>query len=323
LKLSVVIPFYNVQSYAPDTLRSLVRNIRDDFEFLLVDDCSTDGTPEVLEHYSRNLPGSRVLRPAHNLGLAGARNHGLDEAAGEYVTFLDGDDWIEAGYLERLVGAAERFGCDFVRVDHVQVTGNKREIRRAPQARRDEVLDPRTGILPATRSTMVDYPYAWAGIYHRRLLDRGLLHFPAGLRTAEDRPWIWRLHRLAESYAVTGLRGVYYRRAVPTSLTQVGDERQLDFFRSFDTVLEEALGDPEAETLLPKVVRTYCALIVHHNGNIDRFPRAVAQRLRSLSADALRRMPQDLVAETVATMDVERAAVLGALRNRARAAVPR
>ena len=49
----------------------------------------------------------------------------------------------------------------------------------------------------------MDYAYAWAGMYHRRLAERGLLHFTDGLRTAEDRPWIWRLHREAESFAVT------------------------------------------------------------------------------------------------------------------------
>src|SRR5262249_31088581 len=154
---------------------------------------------------ARTLPGATVVRPERNQGLAGARNAGLNAAQGEYITFLDGDDWIEAGYLERLVASIERFGCDFVRVDHVQVFGPRRKVFRVPQPRRDEVFNPRQGILPATYSTMVDYPYAWAGIYHRRLLDQGLLHFHHGLRTAEDRPWIWRLHRRAESCAVTGL----------------------------------------------------------------------------------------------------------------------
>ncbi|MCD0482068.1 glycosyltransferase [Streptacidiphilus sp. ASG 303] len=315
VKLSVIVPFYNVQAYAPDTLRSLAANTRPDFEFVLVDDCSTDGTLAVLEQYARTLPGAVVVRPEHNRGLAGARNVGLEAARGEYLTFLDGDDWISAGYLERLVGAVERHGCDFVRVDHVQVTGVKRQVQKAPQARRDEVLDPRDGILPADRATMVDYPYAWAGVYHRRLLERGALHFDEGLRTAEDRPWIWRLHRLADSYAVTGLRGVHYRRAVATSLTQVGDERQLDFIRAFDLVLEQLADDPDAELLLPKAVRTYCAVLVHHRRNADRLERDVARRLRTLSAEALRRMPQHHLADALDAMDAERAAVIRRLRG--------
>jgi glycosyltransferase involved in cell wall biosynthesis len=315
VKLSVIVPFYNVQSYAPDTLRSLAANTRSDFEFVLVDDCSTDGTLAVLNHFAEIIPGARVVRPEHNRGLAGARNVGLEAARGRYLTFLDGDDWIEAGYLEKLVAAVERHDCDFVRVDHVQVTEAKRQIHKAPQARRDEVLDPRAAILPADRATMVDYPYAWAGVYHRRLLERGALHFDEGLRTAEDRPWIWRLHRLARSYAVTSLRGVFYRRAVATSLTQVGDERQLDFIRAFDLVLAQLADDPDADRLLTKAVRTYCAVIVHHRRNADRLEREVARKLRVMSADALRRMPQKHLAEAIAAMDADRATVIRRLRG--------
>lgn len=195
VKLSVIVPFYNVQTYAPDTLRSLRANARDDFEFLLVDDCSTDGTPEILERAERELPGAVLLRHRENGGLATARNTGLDAASGEYITFLDGDDWLAPGYYERLLAGMEALGCDFVRTDHVQCTGSTRTVHRVPYGRRGEVTAPREVILPADRSTPVDYAYAWAGMYHRRLLDRGLLHFTHGLRTAEDRPWIWRLHR--------------------------------------------------------------------------------------------------------------------------------
>ena len=71
-----------------------------------------------------------------------------------------------------------------------------------------------------------------------------MLHFTDGLRTAEDRPWIWRLHREAESFAAVGLLGVFYRRGVATSLTQIGDVRQLDFIRAFDQVIAETATGP-------------------------------------------------------------------------------
>ena len=153
------------------------------------------------------------------------------------MTFLDGDDWLAPGYLRQLVNAIDTLACDFVRVDHVQVKGRKRMVHRAPEARRGVVLDPRSGILPVSQSTMVDYPYAWAGIYRRALGPR--LKFPAGLHTAEDRPWIWRLHREARSYAVVSLAGVFYRRQVANSLTQTGDRRQLHFLDAFALVLDQ------------------------------------------------------------------------------------
>ncbi|MEV5506486.1 glycosyltransferase family 2 protein [Streptomyces orinoci] len=316
VKLSVIVPFFNVQTYAPDTLRSLQANTREDFEFILVDDCSTDDTPEILRRAEGELPGAVLIRHRKNGGLATARNTGLDAARGEYLAFLDGDDWLAPGYYPQLLAAIEDLDVDFLRTDHIQCTGRTRTVHRVPQGRRWTPLDPRGAILPAHRSTSVDYPYAWAGIYHRRLLDQGLLHFPDGLRTAEDRPWIWRLHRRARSFAVAGLPGVFYRRGVASSLTQIGDVRQLDFIRAFDQVIEETAQDPEARELLPKAVRTYCAIISHHLGGIERFEPAVARTLRSMSAAAIKRLPPELLRDALNSMDDDRAARLRRLRRR-------
>lgn len=316
----MIVPFYNVQQYAPDTLRSLRRNARPEFEFILVDDHSRDDTPRILERAVEELSdvaSVRFIRREENGGLATARNTGLDAAEGEYLTFLDGDDWLAPGYLGDLVTAIEELGCDFVRTDHIQATARARAVFRAPHGRRSEVMNPRDAILPADRSTSVDYPYAWAGAYHRRLLDKGLLHFTDGLRTAEDRPWIWKLHREAESFAVVSLMGVFYRRGVAGSLTQIGDVRQLDFIRAFDQVIEETAADPQADRLLPKAVRTYCAIIAHHLSEIDKFEPSVAKQLRTMSAAAIKRMPQELLADVLDTMDLHRSSRLRRLRRRA------
>ncbi|MEU9146427.1 glycosyltransferase family 2 protein [Streptomyces sp. NPDC048349] len=321
-KLSVVVPFYNVQTYAPDALKSLELNARDDFEFLLVDDCSTDGTPDLLERAARELPGAVHLRHARNGGLATARNTGLDAANGEYLAFLDGDDWLAPGHLARTLAAIEALGCDFVRTDHVKCTGRSRTVQRVPYGPQSVVADPRTAILPADRATSVDYPYAWAGMYHRRLLDRGLLHFTDGLRTAEDRPWIWRLHREAASFAAIGMPGTFYRRGVATSLTHIGDERRLDFIRAFDQVLSDTASDTESALLLPKAVRTYCAIIAHHFGSIERFEPDVARKLRAMSTAALGRMPQDVLDRVLDSMDAERSTLLRRVRGRRRTTAP-
>ncbi|MFG3495244.1 glycosyltransferase family 2 protein [Streptomyces sp. NPDC047928] len=316
VRLSVVVPFFNVRAFASDTLRSLRANARDDFEFVLVDDCSTDGTTELLQRAEREVPGVVLIRHEENGGLATARNTGIDAARGEYLAFLDGDDWTAPGHFAQLLSSIEELGCDFIRTDHVRCTGRERVVQRAPVGRRGEVLRPRDAILPADRSTSVDYPYAWAGMYHRRLADRGLLRFTDGLRTAEDRPWIWRLHREADSFAAVSTLGIFYRRGVSSSLTQIGDIRQLDFIRAFDQVLEETARDPDAERLLPKAVRTYCAIIAHHLSSADRFERAVARKLRTWSAAALKRMPQDILKDAFASMDAERASRLRRLRRR-------
>lgn len=314
--LSVIVPCYNIESYVPETVTSLVNNERDDFEFIFVEDRSTkDKTYEALLTLTKRLGNSRVIRHEQNGGLATARNTGIDASEGRYLTFLDGDDWLAPGYLADLVDAVERFDVDFVRTDHVQVTGVERTVHRAPEGRRHTPLDPRTSILPVDDTTMVDYPYAWAGVYHRRLLDRGMLRFHDGLKTAEDRPWIWDLHRRAESYAVASLRGVFYRRGVASSLTQIGDVRQLDFFRSFDLVLAELAEDPEVGRLRKKALRNYCVVIAHQLLSRGRFERSIAARLKQMAAEALGRMSEEELEEALVGMGEERVYMLRRIRG--------
>ncbi|MGC5016724.1 glycosyltransferase family 2 protein [Streptosporangium sp. DT93] len=304
ITLSVVVPVRDAELYIGDALTSLVRNARRDFEFIVVDDGSVDATGQIIEDFRADLPGLVVLRNEAPVGLADARNLGLSLASGRYVTFMDGDDWLAPGYLGDLVAAIERLGCDFVRVDHVQVEGRKRVIHRAPLATRERVLTPREHILPARSKTMVDYPYAWAGIYRRDLGD--LLTFPGHLHTAEDRPWIWRLHRRAGSFAVVSLAGVFYRRLVAGSLTQTGDARQLHFFDAFDTVFAET-----EEEFMPKAVRTFRALLAHHLELDERFSPELRARFTERGAATLRRLPAGLLAE--ARLDPERDEILNRL----------
>lgn len=306
ITLSVVVPIRDGERFIADALTSLCRNARHDFEFIVVDDGSVDATGDIIDDFRADLPGLTVLRNAQPVGLADARNTGLSAASGRYVTFMDGDDWLAPGYLTRLVEAIDGLGCDFVRVDHVQVEGRKRVVHRAPLARRGTVLDPRDAILPANVRTMVDYPYAWAGIYRRSLRD--LLHFPGSLHTAEDRPWIWRLHREAATFAAVSLAGVFYRRMVSGSLTQVGDERQLHFFDAFELVFKDL--EPE---FMPKAVRNFCALLAHHLEIADRFTPALRSRFEERGAQVVRALPPEVVSEAVARMSVERETTLRAL----------
>jgi hypothetical protein len=315
VKLSVIVPFFNVQPFVPDALHSLRANARPDYEFLLMDDGSTDRTPQLLEEGVRTLPGARIIRREHT-GVSALRNAGIDESRGRYVTFMDGDDWLAPGYLPQLVAAMDELDVDFVRTDHLKCTGSKRNIMRAPHGRRNARLDPRDAVLPADRPALVDYAYCWAGAFHRRIVDEGIVHFPTDLRTAEDRPWTWQLHLGARSCAVLDLIGVHYRRGVTTSLTQISDERQLDFVRASERIFSMLADDKDGDRFLPKAVRQFCALIVFHLDQIDRFEPAMARRLKATCAAALGRVPSDVLTGVLDSMDLERSAKIRRLRWR-------
>jgi glycosyltransferase involved in cell wall biosynthesis len=306
-ELSVIVPIFNAEQFVPTAIESLRQNCYDGVEFVLVDDCSTDGTPAALESHAERLRGARIITLDRNVGLASARNAGLDAASGRYVTFFDVDDWLAPGYIAELHDSIVRLDCDFVRVDHVQVTDRRRTIFRSPETRRDRAFAPRMSILPTYRSTGIDYPYSWAGIFDSARVAPDVLRFPPGLRTCEDRPWIWRVYLNTESHAVVGLNGLFYRREVVGSLTQVGDARQLHFLDAFDITMDEVTADVDADRLLPKVVRIFCGIIAHQLRNDRRFPRPLRAELHRRSGAALNRMPQDLLDQTLRSMADRRA----------------
>ncbi|MEJ7719363.1 MAG: glycosyltransferase family 2 protein [Ilumatobacteraceae bacterium] len=165
MRLSVVVPFYRAVDFIPAAMQNLARQAQPGVEFVLVEDGSGDDTRDELHRWADKVPGARVVDLDVNRGLGGARNAGIDAARGRYLTFLDADDWYGPGYLSDLVDAIELFGCEFVRVDHVQVRDRTRRVIRSPEGRRNEVFAPRESILPSERSSGIDYPYAWAGIF--------------------------------------------------------------------------------------------------------------------------------------------------------------
>ena len=97
--LSIVMPVYNAEKTLPRTIRSLLDQSFGDFELLAVDDCSTDTGVEIIRDFGDKRV--RLIEMKSNGGAAAARNAALDQIRGEYVTFLDADDWIENDWLSR------------------------------------------------------------------------------------------------------------------------------------------------------------------------------------------------------------------------------
>ena len=110
--ISIIVPVYNAEPYLDNCLDSIAAQTWENLEVWLVDDGSTDGSEALCDEYAVQDARVRVLHKK-NGGLSDARNAGVNAAKGEYLSFVDGDDWVSPYYIENLYRALEQAGADF------------------------------------------------------------------------------------------------------------------------------------------------------------------------------------------------------------------
>lgn len=113
--VSVIIPAYNVENYLSPALDSVLKQSFQNFEIIIVNDGSTDGTQDVIDRYIQNYPGIISSFSEENSGQSAARNLAMRYAKGEYIAFVDSDDLLEEKYLEKLYCSARENGADMVK----------------------------------------------------------------------------------------------------------------------------------------------------------------------------------------------------------------
>ena len=111
--ISVVVPVYNIENYIVDTLKSIVNQSYNDFELILVDDGSTDSSSEICDHFATVDSRVRVFHHT-NHGIGFTRQFALSMALGEYIAWVDSDDWIEADMIELMVACAKEKDAEIV-----------------------------------------------------------------------------------------------------------------------------------------------------------------------------------------------------------------
>lgn len=112
VKVSIIVPVYNVEKYLEKCLNSLVNQTLKEIEIIIVEDCSTDLSLEICEKYSEKYKNIKLIKHSHNKGLSEARNTGLKYVNGEYIGFVDSDDWISYNMYELLYEDAVKNNSD-------------------------------------------------------------------------------------------------------------------------------------------------------------------------------------------------------------------
>lgn len=110
-KISVIIPVFNTKEYLPRCLTSVLMNTYRNLEIICIDDGSTDGSAEILDEFARSDARVRIIHK-NNEGVSAARNMGLKLATGDFIAFIDSDDWVHRQYFEVLIYCVQKYGAD-------------------------------------------------------------------------------------------------------------------------------------------------------------------------------------------------------------------
>ena len=182
MKLSIIVPVYNMAgegklNYCMD---SLIGQTIDDYEIIAVDDCSTDESLEILKDYEKRYPDKvKVIASPVNKKQGGAKNLGLMEALGDWIGFIDSDDWISSDYYEKLLKKAEETGADMVGCDYHLTGEHSMKIGKiVPNNKKEQ-----TGILTREKykSLLLDSGSLVVKIYKRSIIFDYPNRFPEGI----------------------------------------------------------------------------------------------------------------------------------------------
>lgn len=218
-KVSIIIPMYNASVFLPQCLDSVLGQTLAEIEVLCIDDCSTDDTRAVTEHYAASDGRLRVISMPTNSGPSAARNEGMRQAQGDYLGFVDSDDWVDADYFEYLLNLAVQHEAD-----QVLHTSFVREYRHRSQLVRWTYEEyPSEGLITDNAYCANNlYCMPYARLISRELVERCGLSFPIELRMHED-DFFHRTACLAARRCVVGSGPLYHYRNTEGSLSNTND----------------------------------------------------------------------------------------------------
>ena len=233
---SVIIPIYNVKDYLHKCIKSILCQNFKDYELILVDDGSTDGCSSICDEYAQNDSRICVIHK-ENGGLVNARNTGIKEARGEYILYVDGDDWVSENWMEvisaQITSAPEK--PDIVAFGSIGIYNKDKQsvhIINAPEGFYDRTKLKKE-IFPNLISDKKLYvedsvilPAPWNKAYKRQLLEKHHC-FDESIRIGEDNAFVFECFLNAHSIMVCKDILYYYNRQNPDSILKKTDPDRL------------------------------------------------------------------------------------------------
>lgn len=212
--VSVIIPIYNVERYLKQCLKSVLNQTYKDMEIILVNDASPDGSLTICKQFAERNPRIRIIDKPINEGVDMARFSGLDAANGEYVYFIDPDDWLaRRDIIELMVNKADETGVDYVVMNYRKVIGRHGWIKTVTNRpligliSHEEIM---TKIYPHLFGWPVINPCVWSNLYRKSLIIKSGIK-PSRIKFGQDLVFTLRLTPFLNSIYIMDTIGYNYR----------------------------------------------------------------------------------------------------------------
>lgn len=222
-KVSVIVPVYKVESYLRKCLDSLVHQTLSDIEIIIVNDGSPDHSEEIIHQYQEKYPEKIKYLKKENGGLSSARNYGMPYATGEYVAFLDSDDYVEFNMYETMYQKAKEGNFDMVECNFIWEYPRKKKV---------DIGQKYEGTKEAIEKARV---VAWNKLYKKEVLQNSNVLFPEGLRY-EDVEFFYKIVPYLKKIGFVEEAFVHYIQR-ENSISNTQNERTKEIFIVLDHVI--------------------------------------------------------------------------------------
>ncbi|MDM8101198.1 glycosyltransferase family 2 protein [Oceanobacillus oncorhynchi] len=244
-KVSVIVPVYNAEDYLPKSIESLMNQTHENIEIILVDDGSKDHSLSICESYANQ--DSRIkVHNIKNSGVSAARNLGIDVATGEYITFVDSDDWAETNMLEHAVANIKQTGSDLVIWSYLKNYYNK-EVKLSLIPGGDQIFEDDKSLLYLKTiygryseqevTEGVSVGTTWCKLYKTDFIRKNNLKFNPVLTRAQDT--IFSIHAFSYAKKISFFDESLYHYRISNSSTTSGTRFITDTHSPFNTLLNE------------------------------------------------------------------------------------
>lgn len=257
-KVSIIIPVYNAEKHIRRCIESVLKQDFVDFELILMNDGSKDSSGEICDEYAKNDSRIIVIHK-ENTGVSDTRNQAISMARGEYLQFLDSDDWIIPEATGLLVRMADEHQCDMVIADFYRVVGER--LSQKGQIRENEVLT-REAFAMEMMENPADFYYGvlWNKLYKKNLIQEHRLFMDKDISWCED--FIFNMEYIRHVTKVYALHvPIYYYVKTPGSLVSQGTsisktiQMKRMVFKCYKEFYKDVFGEEDYEKIRFQVYR--------------------------------------------------------------------